>query len=400
MSSLSDAQNIHYRTRAADWTLAEEFYKGEPRGRLQRGHFESKASYQKRLRRAHIFPYTRQIISRLSDQILLRADEVDRELGPVPQSFLTAAGTGGESHDLVLKRLADYLLLYGEAWLQVLPQGPQLRVLSPLSVPRWTSQEVMVKGQRRTADSIFDKEESQTTYTVHTAQEWTTYVEDKESPTDRKIIDQGVYSADGTDTYFVTESGEPAPPFVRVQMPWDAVLGVEIAKTHLEMYRLESELDSRLQTALTSTQRVTKGLDSDSQTAFDDAQKKGASGIHLSDKDSSVEPVEVPTNAVEMAEKRLASKETTLYETAYQTLQQEASSSATEAVVRDKAAAAATATLASTIQSAETSALRLIAQAGDMIQYAGPRAADPGIGYRTSWTDIDWEGARVDLAGE
>lgn len=398
--SLSDAQNIHYRHHSSDWQLAQEFYKGEPNGRLQRGHFESKASYKKRRRRAHLFPYTRQIISRLSDQILLRADEVERELGPIPQSFLTAAGTGGESHDLVLKRLADYLLLFGEAWLQVLPQGPQLRVLSPLSVPRWTSQEVMVKGQRRQAGSIFDKEKSVTTYTVHTATGWTTYVEDKEKPNDRAVIDQGAYSADGTDTYFVDEAGNPTPPFVRVQMPWDAVLGVEIAKTHLEMYRLESELDSRLQTALTSTQRITKGLDSDSQTAYDKAQKKGASGIHLSDKDSSVEPVEVPTNAVEMAEKRLASKETTLYETAYQTLQQEASSSATEAVVRDKAAAAATATLASTIQSAETNVLRLIAQTGDMIGFGGPRAQDPGIGYQTSWTDIDWEGARVDLTGE
>lgn len=401
--SLSDAVNLHYSNHAADWTLAREFYSGDvSSSRLQKGHFESKSTFQQRRKRAHIFPYTRQIISRLSDQILLRADEVGRETGPVPDAFFAAAGASGESHDLVMKKLGDYLLLYGEAWLQVLPRpgGARLRVLTPLSAPRYSDRFVMVKGERTFSDSPFEKEKSLTTYTIHTASQWVTYVEDKEAPEKRREIDRGSYASEGTDTYFVGEGGEPMPPFVRVQMPWDAVLGVELAKTHLEMFRLESQIDARLHTSLTSSQAVTYGLSEDQQTAVDKAMQKGANMLHLgsSPSDAAIESFDVPVDATEMAETRLEKKETRLYETAYQTLAgAEAGASATEMVVKDKAAAAATATLAATIQSAEQSALRLVAQAGDMIQYGGPAAGDPEIGYARSWTDIDWQSAGVDL---
>jgi len=109
--------------------------------------------------------------------------------------------------------------------------------------------------------------------------------------------------------------------------------------------------------------------------------------------------MEIPTKAVEMAEERLSSKEEAMYETAYATLREATSNaSATEAVVKNQSTAAAVATLASAVESAENSALSLIAQAGDILSFGGPNPASPGVS--TDWKRIDWEDASVDLSRE
>ena len=111
--SLKDAQNKHYNSLKSDWKLAAAFYANDAVGKyLTRGKYEQDAAFQARKRQAHLYPYTRQIVHELSDQLLLRANEVDRSLGPVPESYLEAAGPEGESHNLIMKRLGDYLLLY------------------------------------------------------------------------------------------------------------------------------------------------------------------------------------------------------------------------------------------------------------------------------------------------
>jgi len=402
--SLKDAQNQHYKENKDDWALAQAFYSTDDTERyLTQGKYESDGAYRSRVRAAHAFPYSRQIIHRISDQLLLRADEVERELGPIPSRYVDAAGPDEESHQLQMKTLGDYLLLFGEAWLQVRPtgSGAELRVLTPLTVPRWKGEKVLTLGTRSKESTIFEGEQKETTYTVHTPTGWTTYaLRKKEGSKEKKRVEveSGTYSPGEETAFFVDAGGNRTPPLMRFSMPWDTVLGIEVAKTHLQMFRLENQIDGRLHTALTSGQLVYNGLDEDGEEKVIHSHKKGRNLIFLPE-DADVEPLEVPTEAVTMGEERLATKEETLYETAYNALQAAtAESSATETVVKQQSTAAALATLASTVESAEESVLRLVAQAYNIVDLGGPNPSDPGVS--SDWTSIDWSESRVDLSRE
>jgi len=397
--SLKDAQNQHYKARRSDWRLAKDFYEAEDVTRhLTQGKYESEGAFQARKRQASVHPYTRQILSLLGDQLLLRADEVERDLGPIPSSYPDAAGPEGESHDLQLHTAATYLLLFGECWLQVRPTAgdPELRIRTPLSVPRSKNQAVLTLGEQKKPNVPIDEpEETDTVYTIHKPTGWTSYMlEEKQGQQEpeRVQVDSGVYGEDGE--FFVGEQGTPAPPIFRVSMPWDATLGIQLAKTHLQMYRLESQIDGRLHTALTSGQLVYNGLDEDGEQKVIHSHKKGQNLIFLPE-DADVKPMAVPTEAVEMGEERLENKEDAMYKTAYETIASAESGqmSATEASTRNQATAAAVATLASTIESAEQSALRLIAQAVDIMSYGGPQPQAPGVS--SDWTSIEWDSVSV-----
>jgi len=392
--SLKNAQNQHYKKHRSDWTLARDFYEAEDVSRhLVQGKYESEGAFQARRRQADVHPYTRQIIGRLTDQLLLRSDEATRRLGPIPSSYLENAGPDGESHDLQMHTLANYLLLYGEAWLQVRPtgSGAELRVLSPLTVPRWTDQKVLTLGERsRPNVSIEEDEEVETTYTTHSPRGFTSYVFRKKDngEEERVQVESGTYAPGEEDAFFVDRSGNPTPPLKRITLPWDATLGIQLGKTHLQMFRLESQIDGRLHTALTSGQLVYNGLDEDGEEKVIHSHKKGQNLIFLPD-DADVQPMTVPTEAVEMGEERLSNKEDALYETAYETItREEGQMTATEASSRSQATAAAVSTIASTVESAETSVLPLVAQSYNILDLGGPAPSDPGI--ESDWTSINW----------
>jgi len=400
--SLKNSTNRHYDEHHDDWKLAKSFYETDGTERfLRQGKYEADGAFQARKRAAHTFPYSRQIIHRISDQLLLRADEVDRELGPIPSSYVDSAGPEEESHQLQMKQLGDFLLLFGEAWLQVRPtgDGAELRVLTPLTVPRWTGEKVLTLGTRSKENDIFEEEETETTYTVHEATGWTMYAFRKQEGRQEKKrveVDSGTYAPEGTENaFFVDSDGTPTPPLLRIEMPWDTVLGVEIAETHLQMYRLENQIDGRLHTALTSGQLVYNGLDADGEEKVITSHKKGKNLIFLPD-EADVAPLEVPTEAIGMGEKRLSNKEETLYETAYNTLKANTrDASATETVVRQQSTAAALSTLAATVESAEESALRLVAQSFNLLDFGGPAPQNPGVS--SNWTDVDWVQSSVNL---
>ena len=397
--SLKDAQNQHFKARARDWRLAKDFHQADDVTHyLNQGKYESEGAYQARRSMAKgAHPYTRQILSLLADQLLLRADEVQRDLGPIPSSYPDSAGPEGESHDIQMHKLGIYLLLFGESWLQVRPTAgdPELRIRTPLSVPRWKDEAVLTLGEQKKPNTPIDEpEETDTVYTIHRPEGWTSYMlEEKQGQQEpeRVQVDSGVYGDDGE--FFVGEQGTPTPPIFRASMPWDATLGIQLAKTHLQMYRLESQIDGRLHTALTSGQLVYNGLDEDGEQKVIHSHKKGQNLIFLPE-DADVAPMEVPTEAVEMGETRLSNKEDAMYKTAYETIgSEEGQMSATEASTRNQATAAAVATLASTIESAEQTALRLIAQAVDIMSYGGPQPQDPGVS--SDWTSIEWDSVSV-----
>jgi hypothetical protein len=124
--------------------------------------------------------------------------------------------------------------------------------------------------------------------------------------------------------------------------------------------------------------------------------KRGKNLLHLHE-DAAVDEFPVPVDGIEETQQELKDLKEELYETASQTLDGATSNaSATEAVVKNESKAAAVATLASTIQSAETAALNLVAQCVDLVSYGGPQPQDPGIS--SDWTSIEWEGASVSLS--
>jgi hypothetical protein len=55
------------------------------------------------------------------------------------------------------------------------------------------------------------------------------------------------------------------------------------------------------------------------------------------------------------------------------------------------------ATLASTIESAEESALRLVSQAFNILDFGGGSTPPQDPGVSSDWTSIDWTQSSVDL---
>jgi len=386
-------KNEHFKRNAAAWSTAERFFRLQNlQSTLRKGHYEQEAPYKARKSRATAYPLTRHVIQHFTGQLLLRQDEVEREANVIPDSYFAAAGPEGESHALQMKTLADHLLLYGDAWVQVTPTNGRAvtKVLSPLAVPRWTQSRVLTTGMR-TGGGIFEDEQSVQTLTEHTPGGFTTYAEDEDEGGELIPIDVGRYARD-TEGFFQL-SGSPTPPVLRCRfMP---PIGTEVAEIHKSIYQLESEIDGRLRTALTAGQLIYNGLDADGEEAVVYAHKEGANLIFLPE-DADQKPVEIPTEAVEMAEERIATKIDELYRTVHLKAQEaSANASATETVVQNQGSAALTASLAATIESAEESILQLVAQVYDFETFAGPNATPVPI--NVDYASIDWETGRVDL---
>jgi len=389
--------NKHYNQLQDVWRLARDFYElMDVQRYITKGKYEQSDPYKARQARASANPLTKQVISNISDQLLLRADEVERDLGPIAASYPANAGPNGEAHALQMKRLGDAILLYGEAWLQIYMAGgrPKLRVVHPIHVPRWTGDAVVTIGMRTVPSGPLENEQTEETLTVHTAEGYTTYVDQSEEGEEQMLVpvDSGQY-LEGA--FIVDSEGRPSPPFVRAVYPHGA-LGIEVARTHRAIYQLESEIDGRLRTALTAGQQVYNGLDKSGEESIVRAHKMGDNLIFLPD-GAEQHPVEVPTESVEMAEARIKAKREALYNAVQMHMTEaSAASSATETVARNEGAAAVTATLAGTVESAEDTALRIIAQMQDMITFAGPDPQE--VPVSVSYAGIDWQASGIDLS--
>ncbi|MCS4139569.1 hypothetical protein GGQ13_003024 [Salinibacter ruber] len=402
--SLKTATNAHYDRMKEDWQLARDFFELSGLGRyLEQGKYEAEGPYRSRVGRRFAQDHTATLVGRLADPMLLRADEVERDLGPIPDDYLGSAGPGEESHDLQMHQLAEYLLVYGEAWVEVRPTGAgaELRIRTPLSVPRWTGNRVLTLGEASRPDvPITQPEEVDTTYTVHSPRGFTTYMFRENETTgeeERAQVDSGDYSPGEEEAFFVDAQGNPTAPLLRVEMPWDATFGVAVARVHRSIYRMRNQLHGRFGSILTNSRYYTKGLDADGEEKLVHALKRGRNLLHL-DENSEIGALEVPTDGIEEAQDELRRLKDDLYRAANQTIDGATSNaSATEAVVKNEDKSAALATLAATIESAEESALRLIAQTQNIVDYGGGSTPPQDPGVASNWTDINWSQASVDL---
>lgn len=399
--SLKEAQNKHYRQRKSDWETARRMYTGDfsPESLLPRGPYESKLAYEKRVKIADFHRHTALLIGRLSGSLMQRESEVERTLGTLTEDLLASVGPDGESYRQQLSVLADSLLLYNEVWLWVRPAGAgaELHVVNPLQVPRWKDGEVLMLGTRSKEASLFEPEETQTTYTRHLPGGWETYIleENEAGKTKRKQIDSGTYGPDGKG-FFVDEDGNPAPPIFRVQMPWDSPFGLTVAQSHAQLYRMRNELDMGSTAGLNSSMATVTGVDSDGEDKVVDGLKDGEQLIFLPE-DASMDPFELATGNIEAAEKRLENKREDFYRTAYQSLEEASQSATGRAIEHSQGPAAALSQLAGASESAEESVLRFLEQATNIVDFGGPnpQPSDISVEWPRDYQTIELEGGEA-----
>jgi hypothetical protein len=399
--SLKSATQNHYVENKEDWILARDFFAlSNLESYLKQGKYEADGPFLSRVSRSFAQNHTSDLVGRLTDPLLIRSNEVERDLGPISDSYFENAGPNDETHDIQMHGLSEYLMLYGEAWVEVRPSQDvaNLRIRSPLSVPRWKDQKVLTLGEAEKPNvPINQKQEVDTTYTVHTPTGYATYMfEEKENGEDERIeIDSGTYAPTEDEAFFVDTEGEPTPPLFRIEMPWDSVFGISVARVHRAIYRMRNELHGKFGSILTNSRYYTKGLDSDGERKVIHALKQGHNLLHL-DEDSEIKALEVPTDGIEETQEELGRLKEDLYDAARQSINGASSNaSATEMAVRNQDRTAAVSTLAATVESAEESILRLVSQAQNIVDFGGPNPQDPQVS--SDWTSIDWSESGVSL---
>ena len=370
----TDATNVHYDNRQADWTLIHRMHSGEgARKELMRGTYEASRAFEKRKKLADWRPYTRDLVSRLTGELFSHQGDVSRETA-ASDDYLASVGPEGESYGVKLIAFAEAVVAFHEAWLLMDPaQG--LRVLEPFRVPRWTPRAVTVKGMRVPPTSPDADQEAQEAWTVYFPDHYETYVqvEDSSKQTSERQVDEGRYAED-----FAFSQG---PPAVRVSLPWTVRFGLAVAKAHRSLYRLESKYDAALTNSLGGLLQIATGGDDTLKQAISKAIKQGSIAVPYDSEHGEHKPVNIGVEGLPHGKEQLTRKREELYRTAYQSLDQAATQmSATEARQRGRSGpAAALSVLAETLQSAEESILPVIAEAEDR------RNASQGTEAEVDW---------------
>lgn len=388
---ISESTNQHYNAMKDSWRLARDFHAGDVKRYLRPGIFEPQKAYELRKKSAETPPHTRRLLGRLSNEVINRQGEAVRDLGPIRGDYMTNATTDGHSHATVVKKMATWLLLYGEMWLEVVPRVVNgdtrafTRAIEPLHVPRWTDDAVIVTGERTLTTGVLSPERTQNTWTVYTPYGYDTYIVDEEKEKHTKIESaSGTWGPDGEDRHFVGPDRAPTPPIFRVTLPLDTVLGVEVAQVHNAIFNLESSLDSRTIDGLTSGQMAFFGLDEEDEerTVYGFQNEEN---MYFFPEDARQEPIEVPQDANAAAETRIENKLKRLRETMHANIDDQVATSATEALRKASATASMSAVLAETIASAEETLFRMLAQAESLDRFGGP-------GPQTLEVSSDWSG--------
>ncbi len=381
--SLKDAKNTWYREMASSWKTARRMHTGDfsPKQLLPRGPFESELHYEARLRIADFHRHTAILIGRISGSLMQREGDVERSVGQLTPQLLASIGPDGESYRQQLSVLIDSLLLYNECWIWVNPTagGAELHVVSPLQVPRWKDDSVLMLGTAAKPNVPIDQpEETDTTYTIHRPDGYSTYmIETNDAGKEERVqIDSGSY---GDDAFFVDENGEPAPPIFRIQMPWASPFGLSVAESHQQLYKMRNELDMGSTSGLNSSIATVTGVSGDEQEQkVVKAMKNGDQLVFLPD-EAEMEPFELATGNIEAAEARLQAKRKDMYRTAYANLEESAQSATQASVNRGESVGAALSQLAGTVESAEETMLRFLEQATNIVDFGGPQPQESDV---------------------
>ncbi|MCS3827431.1 hypothetical protein GGP85_002901 [Salinibacter ruber] len=397
--SLKDAQNHHYREQKSEWQTARRMFTGDfsPKQLLPRGPYEATLAYEKRIKIADFHRHTAILIGRLSGSLMQREAGVERTVGQLTPSLMASIGPEGESYRQQLSVLIDSLLLYNECWVWVnpTPNGAEMHVVSPLQVPRWKDDSVLMLGTASKPGVPIDQpEETDTTYTVHRPTGYQTYmIRTNNAGKEKRVeVDSGSY---GDEAFFVDENGRPAPPIFRIRMPWKSPFGLSVAESHQQLYKMRNELDMGSTSGLNSSIATVTGVSGDEQEQkVVKAMKNGDQLVFLPD-EAEMEPFELSTGNIEAAEARLQAKREDMYRTAYANLEESAQSATAAAVNRGESVGAALSQLAGTVESAEETILRFVEQSVNIQDLGGPMPQESDV-------SVDWprDFQQVDLQGD
>jgi len=398
---ITSAQHDHYRTSKSDWRLVQRMLTGEgAKSELQQRFFEHDEHYTQRKRDADFTPLTRYLLGRLVGMLFQRADDVDRDLGPLSEDALETAGPQGEDYSVVLMQLGETLLAYNEAVVTLNP-ARGLEVAPPLVSPVWTDQEAVVVGRRLMGDTVMDDIRAVHTWTRYTPDGYEVYRKGDDGEDHDVLIEDGRWAEneDGAaDAFFVDGSGQPMAPVLRIEMPWEAKLGLLLARKHRAIFEMESRRDFALSSAMNGLIQIGVGGDTDLSDAIEDKTKKGAKMIPYDKDMGEHKGLQMPTKGVELGMAVLDGKRETLYEVAYNALEEAARQSATEAMIKHQGGAgAALSVFAETMADAESRILHLWNQAADF-RLAGPSptSIDASVTWPTDYSDIAGEEDLVD----
>lgn len=379
---ITEATNAQYDQSQANWSLTKTFLEGSKsvESSLVRGHFENVSRHRRRKKLADWRPLTRHIMMRLVGQIYTRTEDIERQMGPISDDWLSAAGTKDEDWAIVVMQMALTLATYNAAVVTVNPtgSGAEVSVASPLAMTRWTDTSSIIKGQMAVDAAIDQDQEMIDTYTLYEPDSWAVYVEDGDS---EQLIDSNNYGR----TFSL--GGRPHAPVLRLEMPWQQSLGLEVAMAHRAIYRMQSAVDAGLYEALASTTiQAAVGSDQELIDAFANSLKDGDSFVPYDTERGEHKPLALPTGPLETGRQTIDDKRDSLYEVLGQTMADNAQMSATQAALNAKSGIQSTlSTLALTMQDAEERVLRMVAQALDVTQ-AEP--TDIAISYPTDYSQI------------
>jgi hypothetical protein len=173
------------------------------------------------------------------------------------------------------------------------------------------------------------------------------------------------------------------PPVIRIDMPWEARFGLLLAKKHRAIYEMESRRDFAASATMNGLVQIGVGDNSDLADQITKKAKRGAKMLPYNKDYGEHKGLEIPTSGAELGSQIIEDKTKALRKVAYDTLEQAARQSATEAVIQHQGgAAAALSIVAETLSDAEMRILHLWNQQKDL-RNAGPNPQP--IDVRAEW---------------
>jgi len=371
---ITTATNASYDHHLAGWDLTYAFATGQGvQAHLIQGAYEQETRFHRRKALADYHPHTSSIASRLAG--MLQAAEIVRE-APVD---LSAIGRQGQSMATVAAEIAETIILYGAAVIVVEADGVTVR--TPIQCPRWVDgQAYTVKSQMQTsAASLSRDEEMQKVWTVYRDDSFEIYSQTEDGQGKKRDVLEasGTWHPDGV--------ALTRPPVLRPTMHWPTALGLEVAKAHRTIYRMESRADAgELEAAASTTMLAGVGDDEDFAEELRAAMDRG-DGYLPYDKDlGEHKPFALDIEAAGQLRSTLESKEERLYDVLGQTMVDNVQRTATESALSMAAGLGATLSqLADRMQSIEESVLQLYAEQQSTAQIG--REQPVAVTYPTSY---------------
>lgn len=354
------SKNIEYENKLPKWQIIHRFLTGENiEKELKQASFEQKSRYESRKNLSDFRPITRQIIMRLVGS--LYSSEVEREdAGLIPDSFYRSAGINNEDYEVLLYKIAQTAISYNRVAIGVKP-GPKLEVITPISVPRWKKDSIIVKSNRSLDRGIEKPEKVEDVWVVHKPFGFKVYAQDD----DGKSVDTGLGRQYPIEFRI---NNKPQSPYFMSSKLWTAAFGYEVARSHRSIYRMRSSIDAGLVEAMNSSViQAAVGGDEDFAMAFKDALKRNESYVPYEKELGEHKPLSLPTGPVESGMDLLEKKEDSINELIGHFGNAVQNNTATEATINAKSGIdALLTTLGAFMSSIEEDILRRVAIMNDV----------------------------------